>query len=73
VRWALERPLWRFFPPHFAGPGLCFAKPLFGLAKRRIPFRVMRNTTCLIFENIKNKGTSRTYIQEKILYKKSLF
>jgi len=24
------------FHPHFASPGLCFAKPLFGLAKRRI-------------------------------------
>jgi hypothetical protein len=23
--------------PHFASPGLCFAKPLYGLAKRRIP------------------------------------
>ncbi|MDR2020365.1 MAG: hypothetical protein LBQ14_06335, partial [Treponema sp.] len=22
-------------PAHFASPGLCFAKPLFGLAKRR--------------------------------------
>ena len=31
------RPLWRFLPPHFASPGLCFARPLFGLAKRRIP------------------------------------
>ena len=23
--------------PHFANPGLCYAKPLFGFAKRRIP------------------------------------
>jgi hypothetical protein len=23
-------------PAHFAGPGLCYAKPLFGLAKRRL-------------------------------------
>ena len=30
-------PLWYFAPPHFASPGLCFAKPLFGLAKRRQP------------------------------------
>jgi hypothetical protein len=25
-----------FSPAHFASPGLCYAKPLFGLAKRRI-------------------------------------
>ena len=25
------------FHPHFCNPGLCFAKPLFGLQKRRIP------------------------------------
>jgi hypothetical protein len=25
----------RLIPAHFASPGLCFAKPLFGLAKRR--------------------------------------
>jgi hypothetical protein len=30
------RPLCGFSPPHFARPGLCFAKPLFGLSKRRI-------------------------------------
>jgi hypothetical protein len=29
--------LWGFVPPHFASPGLCFAKPLFGLAKRQLP------------------------------------
>ena len=29
------RPLHGFVPPHFASPGLCFAKPLFGLAKRQ--------------------------------------
>jgi hypothetical protein len=28
--------LWCFTPPHFASPGLCYAKPLSGLAKRRI-------------------------------------
>jgi hypothetical protein len=22
-------------PPHFASPGLCYAKPLYGLSKRR--------------------------------------
>jgi len=31
------RPLHGFAPPHFASPGLCFAKPLFGLAKRQLP------------------------------------
>jgi hypothetical protein len=25
----------RLIPAHFVGPGLCFAKPLYGLAKRR--------------------------------------
>jgi hypothetical protein len=25
----------RLIPAHFASPGLCFAKPLYGLAKRR--------------------------------------
>jgi hypothetical protein len=25
----------RLIPAHFSSPGLCFAKPLFGLAKRR--------------------------------------
>jgi hypothetical protein len=30
-------------PAHFASPGLCFAKPLSGLAKRRKQPDVMRN------------------------------
>jgi hypothetical protein len=32
-----------FAPPHFCSPGLCFAKPLFGLQKRRQPFIVIQH------------------------------
>jgi hypothetical protein len=31
----MAAPFPRLIPAHFASPGLCFAKPLFGLAKRR--------------------------------------
>jgi hypothetical protein len=31
----MAAPFPRLIPAHFASPGLCFAKPLSGLAKRR--------------------------------------
>jgi len=33
----MASPFPRLTSPHFASPGLCFAKPLFGLAKRQLP------------------------------------
>ena len=42
-----------FAPPHFASPGLCFAKSLFGLAKRRQP-----GTLCAIFDDNANFNKS---------------
>jgi hypothetical protein len=32
----MATPFPRLIPAHFCSPGLCFAKPLFGLQKRRI-------------------------------------
>jgi hypothetical protein len=46
-----QAPLWVFAPPHFASPGLCFAKPLSGLAKRHLPKYVMCHFALYLIEN----------------------
>jgi hypothetical protein len=35
MKYCLTNSFPRLIPAHLGGPGLCFAKPLFGLAKRR--------------------------------------
>jgi hypothetical protein len=38
----MAAPFPRLIPAHFASPGLCCAKPLFGLAKRRIFLKMFK-------------------------------
>jgi hypothetical protein len=45
-------------PPHFASPGFCFAKPLFGLAKRKLP-GTFNSIYPLTFESLLNKNERR--------------
>jgi hypothetical protein len=48
-------------PPHFVGPGLCFAKPLSGLAKRRKqPERYVQLSAKKIIKSITFKQEHRS-------------